>query len=184
MLWSNTFIVSFYMVSLKINKYFLTIAIKSHILMQVSCDMVNAYIQHDCKTELKKAALRATPARIAVMKLLESTDTPVDVQTVLDYLEKKDIKTDPATVFRIMNMFTEKGLTKQISFNEGKFRYELTNRAEHHHLICELCGTVEDISDCNIPALEKEIKKKKHFLVKSHSLEFYGLCHDCQKKHN
>ena len=29
--------------------------------------------------------------------------------------------------------------------------------------------------------LEKEIKKKKHFTVKRHSLEFFGVCHQCQR---
>lgn len=138
--------------------------------------------KHDCKEELNNAHLRATPARVAIMELLESINEPVDVETIIDYLNKQKIETDPATAFRIMNILTEKGITKQISFNEGKFRYELTNQADHHHLICESCGRVEDISDCNIPALEKEIQSKKQFLVKSHSLEFFGLCASCQKK--
>jgi Fe2+ or Zn2+ uptake regulation protein len=56
------------------------------------------------------------------------------------FLEKNNIKSDPATVFRIVNMFTEKGLTKQIQLNEGKFRYELSSKEDHHHLICEKCG--------------------------------------------
>jgi len=146
--------------------------------------MTKAQIKHDCRIELNEFDLRATPARIAVMKLLETTNAPVDVNMAIKYLEKKDMKTDPATVFRIMNMFTQKGITKQISLNEGKFRYELKNREDHHHLICENCGNIEDISDCNIAGLEKEIGNKKKFLVKSHSLEFYGVCESCQKLDN
>ena len=146
--------------------------------------MVNAKIKHDCKNELNDVDLRATPARIAVMKLLEKTDEPVDITMVKEYLDNQQITTDPATVFRIMNMFTEKGITKQISFNEGKFRYELTNREDHHHLICQNCGKVEDISDCAISELEQDIQKKKRFKVVSHTLEFYGLCKNCQKQQN
>lgn len=143
--------------------------------------MINAKIQHDCKDELNEVALRATPARIALMQLLETSNKPLDVQSMIDFLEKKDIKTDPATVFRIVNMFTEKGLVKPIQLNEGKFRYELTTREPHHHLVCEKCGNIEDISNCNIAALEKEIEKKKHFKVTSHSLEFFGICQSCQR---
>lgn len=143
--------------------------------------MTTAKVIHDCKEELNEAELRATPARIAVMKLLENTDAPVDVSMIIDYLDKQHIKTDPATAFRIVNMFLEKGLIKQISFNEGKFRYELAAKEEHHHLICDNCGRIEDISDCAIPELEKDIKKKKGFLVKRHALEFFGLCSNCQK---
>jgi Fur family transcriptional regulator, ferric uptake regulator len=146
--------------------------------------MVKAKITHDCKTELNEVALRATPARMKLMHLLEKSDKPLDVQTMIDYLKEKDIQTDPATVFRIVNMFTEKGLIKPIQLNEGKFRYELSSKADHHHLVCTGCGQIQDISDCNIEVLESHIEKKKHFKVTSHVLEFYGLCADCQKKEN
>lgn len=136
---------------------------------------------HDCKTELNEANLRATPARLALMELLETTDKPLDVQTMIAFLEHRSIKADPATVFRIVNMFTEKGIVKPIQLHEGKFRYELSNKADHHHLVCEKCGEIEDISDCNIDALEKEIERKKHFKVTSHSLEFFGICQSCQR---
>ncbi len=143
--------------------------------------MTTAKIKHDCKIELNDVDLRATPARIAVMKLLERTAMPVDINTIKEHLDKETISIDAATVFRIMNMFTRKGITRQISFNEGKFRYELASREDHHHLICQNCGRVEDFSDCAIPDLEKDIQKKKKFLVKNHSLEFFGLCFNCQK---
>ncbi len=141
--------------------------------------MIN--LNHDCKTELNEVDLRATPARIALMSFFEKAEKPLDVKEMTEYLEKKDIKTDPATVFRIVNMFSEKGLIKPIQLNEGKFRYELKAKADHHHLVCKKCGNIEDISDCNIKALEKEIKKRKNFKVTSHSLEFFGICIDCQK---
>lgn len=141
-------------------------------------------IKHDCKIELNEASLRATPSRIAVMKFLENTTTPVDVQKIKEYLAKQNIPTDAATVFRIMNIFTQKSITRQISFNEGKFRYELASREDHHHLICKNCDKVEDFSDCAIPALEKDILKEKGFQVTSHALEFYGLCESCKDKQN
>ena len=137
--------------------------------------------QHDCTSELHEAELKATPARLAVLELLEKTETPIDVATITDYLKKNEIKADQATVFRIINMFTQKGLTKQIQLNEGKFRYELTSKPDHHHLICQKCGTIEDISDCAVGDLEKDIEKKKNFKIVSHSLEFYGMCKDCQQ---
>lgn len=143
--------------------------------------MAYSKIQHDCKTELNEVELRATPARIALLQLLETSDKPLDVQSMIEFLEKKDIATDPATVFRIVNMFTEKGLVKPIQLHEGKFRYELKNKADHHHLVCEKCGDIQDISDCSIDALEIDIEKKKQFKVTSHSLEFFGVCESCQR---
>jgi len=136
---------------------------------------------HNCKIELRQADLKATPTRLAVLSLLEKTNRPVDVGSIIDYLKENSIKADPATVFRIVNLFTEKGLTRQIHLNEGKFRYEPSSKEDHHHLICNTCGSIEDISDCSIDVLVKEINKKKKFLVKNHSLEFFGVCKQCQR---
>jgi len=136
---------------------------------------------HDCKSELKNVNLKVTPARLGVLQVLEKSTKPVDIATVTQYLDKKQIKVDQATVFRIINMFTEKGLVVPVQFNEGKFRYEYGPTADHHHFICEHCGTIEDISDCHIDELEKEISQKKKLLIKRHSLEFFGLCPNCQK---
>ncbi len=137
--------------------------------------------KHDCKSELNDAQLRATPARIALMELFENSLEPLDVQTMIDYLQKRNITADNATVFRIVNAFTQKGLTRQIQLHENKFRYELAARGEHHHLICNVCGKIEDISDCKIEDFQDEISKKKKFVIKSHALEFYGTCNNCQK---
>lgn len=142
--------------------------------------MTMAEVQHDYKKELNKASLKATSVRLAVLEFLENTDKPIDVATIISYLNQKNIKADPATVFRIMGIFNTRGLVRQIQLNEGKSRYEVSSKPDHHHLICQLCGNIEDISDCSIVKLEKEIIKKKQFFVKSHSLEFFGVCGQCQ----
>jgi len=136
---------------------------------------------HNCKIELKNADLKITPARLGVLAALENSDIPLDVHDIISYLENQHISVDKVTVFRIINSLTEKGLATPIQFNEGKMRYEHTDRADHHHFVCTECDTIEDISDCNIDELQKNIQKKKGLLIKRHSLEFFGLCQNCQK---
>lgn len=136
-------------------------------------------IKHDCKEELRGLDLKATPIRLGILRLLETADNPVDVATIIAYLREHNIDVDPATVFRSINQFHEKGLVKEIHLNESKLRYELASQPEHHHLVCEKCGRIESIADCDIQKLEEEINKKKKFMVKKHSLEFFGLCEKC-----
>lgn len=136
---------------------------------------------HDCRSELQNVALKATPARLATLKILETTDRPLDVATIKSRLQKNGTVIDPATIFRMMNAFSEKGLVREVNLQESKLRYEPTTRADHHHLVCEECGAIEDITDCNIGVLEKEIQEKKEFTVNHHSLEFFGLCKNCQQ---
>lgn len=128
---------------------------------------------------LDKHDLKSTQARICVLELLENEQSPTDAQFLIDTIQKK-LKVDKVTIFRILNLLTQHGILRRLEFGEGKSRYELATE-DHHHLICQTCGAIEDISDCNIEALEKEIKNKKNFLVKLHTLEFYGTCKNCQK---
>lgn len=136
-------------------------------------------VQHSCESELQEAQLKVTPARIAAIKLFEKHHKPLDAQHIINHLQK-DLGVDRVTVFRMLNAFTERGLVRKLEFGEGKSRYEL-NTGEHHHLICRNCGSIEDIVDCDIASLEKEIMIKKHFLVEKHALEFFGLCETCQQ---
>lgn len=142
--------------------------------------MEKTRIKHDCSEELREHELKATRTRLAVLKLLERANHPVDVATIIDYLDKSNIKADPVTAFRIVNQFTDKGLIKKIQLHEGKFRYEHSAKADHHHFVCERCGAIEDISDCNIDVLEHHVQQKKGLLIKRHSLEFFGICKQCQ----
>lgn len=136
--------------------------------------------KHNCKDELRKLEIKATPARIAVMGFLELTTMPADVNTIINFLTENKINVDPATVFRMMNLFVKKGIIHQVQFQEGKMRYELSAKEDHHHLICQKCDSIEDISDDFMKDFEKKINKDKGFLVKSHSLEFFGVCKNCQ----
>lgn len=136
-------------------------------------------INSDFSKILTSHELRITSSRVLLLKLIEHEKTPVDSQFIIEKL-KNELSIDKVTVFRILNILTDHGILRKLEFGESKARYELNNE-DHHHLICQDCGKIEDISDCNIGALEKEINKKKKFLVKLHTLEFYGLCEDCQK---
>jgi Fur family ferric uptake transcriptional regulator len=143
--------------------------------------MFNLIKKHNCKDELREVSLKATPARIAVLQFLENVNQPVDANMILDYLRQKDVDVDPATIFRMMNIFHKKGITQQIQLQEGKARYELSNRSHHHHLVCTNCGKIEEVEGDFLKKMEKDVFKSKKFKVQSHSLEFFGLCSNCQQ---
>ncbi len=129
---------------------------------------------------LTKNGLKVTAARMAVLETLKKADKPVDSQYLIDELSET-LGVDRVTIFRIVNALTEKDIIRKLEFREGKSRYEL-NTKDHHHIICEKCGKIEDVLGCGVKELEEEIGKKTGYIVKRHSLEFYGLCSDCQNK--
>lgn len=129
---------------------------------------------------LKQHGIKNTTARSEIISILDKQSKPLDVVAIIDLLRSNSFSTDQATVYRILNTFYKKGIVSRIELGEGKYRYEL-QKDDHHHLICTNCGSIADIEDKFMNKFEKEIKEKKGFLVKSHSLEFFGLCKNCQK---
>ena len=123
---------------------------------------------------------KKTPARLAISKFLAGSNTPVDVEQIIQHLRSQKLETNKVTVYRILDFLLKNQVIDRVEFGEGKYRYEL-KKNHHHHLICTNCGRVQDVEANVVEKLEKEIQKNKNFKVQSHSLEFFGLCKDCQK---
>ncbi|MDO8269358.1 MAG: Fur family transcriptional regulator [Candidatus Levybacteria bacterium] len=128
---------------------------------------------------IRSKGLRVTPARIAVLSVLEDSEHPLDITGIISKVIKLKVDADQATIYRIIENFIDKDLVKRLQFREKKFYYE-AKRYDHHHAICEKCGKIDDISNCSIDRVEREIERTKGFKVKSHSLEYFGTCKSCQ----
>ena len=93
------------------------------------------------KEALRSAGLRATAARIAVMRLLAEVAKPQSHAEVVDALS--DVGFDQSTLFRCLNELAEAGLVARFDLGDQLRRFELANRegvAEHAHFMCVDCG--------------------------------------------
>lgn len=124
--------------------------------------------------KLRQAGLRATPARIEVLKILTTNAVPLDVQAILRRLHRT--APDQATIYRILTSFVKAELARPVTVRPSVVSFEATDRPHHHHLICEKCGYVEDVSNCcDAP----KPTPKSFQAVTSHQLEFMGICTKC-----
>lgn len=118
---------------------------------------------------------RPTKARSAIFEMLSHAKYPVSADEI-----QKQVAADPVTVYRILDLFVNKQIAKRLEMGEGKFRYELANRAHHHHAICTNCGAMQDVDHITETDLDTVAAKKTKYTITSHALEFFGLCPRCQ----
>jgi Fur family ferric uptake transcriptional regulator len=88
-----------------------------------------------------------------------------------------------ATVYRAMHLLVTMDMVKRFDFGDGTARFELVGEGEdghHHHLICRQCSNVVEIDECFPSALEKKIARQNGFARLTHTLEFFGVCPECQ----
>lgn len=132
----------------------------------------------DVLKKLKGSGYRLTKARQEVLKTL--TEKPQTVQEMYEILKKAHVEIDIASIYRTLEIFVEMGVVYAIDLGGDSKKYELVDKSHHHHhLVCNNCGTIEDIS-INEDYLSREVKKSTQFAVDHHHLEFFGLCTSCQ----
>jgi Fur family ferric uptake transcriptional regulator len=123
--------------------------------------------------------MKNTAGRRAVLAYISAATSPVSVDQIQHAKEIRSLKLDQATVYRIVNALSEKGILRSVNFQENKSRYELASHEHHHHVVCTNCGTVKDVEDCIKSDAQKRIEKETGFKITSHALEFFGLCPAC-----
>jgi len=140
------------------------------------------------KEDLKKKGYKLTPQRRAIVDtIIQSEGKHLTAEEIYDEVKKICPEIGLATVYRTIQLFEQIGLVSKLQLNDGCSRYEIVHSDErhmHHHLICNICNAVIEVEDDLLEQLEDKIKKQYKFKILDHSVKFYGICEECQKKMN
>jgi Fur family ferric uptake transcriptional regulator len=127
--------------------------------------------------------MRSTLVHNAILEVFSKNKKPLTPLEVLNFLDKNGIRVNKTTIYRQIENLLSAEILKEINFSDRSKRYELPDKhGHHHHLVCMKCGKVEDVSfDEDIKKQEKMVWKRNRFKVLNHSLEYFGLCKNCNK---
>ncbi len=136
----------------------------------------------ELRTAIRSRALRATPARIAVLRLLRRSQVALSHDDVVRRLGQHIY--DRATLYRSLNQLAGSGLVRRIDLGDRTWRFLSIDdagepgRALHADFICNACGTVERVADLQITAPHPDAPKA----IASRQVEvrMYGTCDDCR----
>ncbi|MEJ2621119.1 MAG: ferric iron uptake transcriptional regulator [Candidatus Thiodiazotropha sp.] len=129
--------------------------------------------------DIRKAGLKVTLPRVKILELLEGSDQRhVSAEDVYKMLLEKGEEIGLATVYRVLTQFESAGLVTRHNFEGGHAVFELESGNHHDHLVCVVCGKVEEFVDRTIENRQKEIAKKHGFDIVDHSLIIYGHCNN------
>ena len=123
--------------------------------------------------------MRTTKAKEAVIHIFQAYPEPLSLSDLYRYVTVSLPKTAYSTVFRIVLKLEQEGRIVRIDWRERGSRYEWADLPHHHHVICQICGTVIDIKDNDLNFDEAKISKATGFLIKYHSIELEGICKAC-----
>jgi Fur family ferric uptake transcriptional regulator len=133
--------------------------------------------------KLKEKECKLTPQRRATLNvLIENQSKHLSTEEIYDLVKDKFPDIGLATIYRTLQLFDDFDIIKKLNFNDGCYRYELSEdqRHQHHHLLCLKCGNVYEFDDDLLDELEHKIHKNSAFAVTDHMVKFFGYCKECQ----
>jgi Fur family peroxide stress response transcriptional regulator len=125
--------------------------------------------------DLKRAGLKLTPQRIAIVRELEGDQTHPTAQELYERLRPSFPTMSFATVYNTLDALAKNGLIRSIRVGTttSAVRFD-PNTEAHHHAVCDACGVIIDL-----PAAEPPPKKAHGFSVRSEERTYRGSCSRC-----
>ncbi|MEN6349196.1 MAG: Fur family transcriptional regulator [Syntrophomonas sp.] len=133
------------------------------------------------RKRLEESNYRLTQQRKAVLDVMkENRGKHLSAEEVLAEARKKAPNLGIATVYRALDKLSSFDVLYKTAFDEGKYRYELSEdeNHHHHHVICLSCSQIIEIEEDLLYQLEKHLEAKG-FEVLDHQLIIYGRCPQC-----
>jgi Fur family ferric uptake transcriptional regulator len=145
--------------------------------------MTTSGLQH---TEyLHRFGIKSTRQRNAVLDVLIAHDGIQTAGELYQAVVRTGELVNFSTVYRILELFQEKGLVEKSTFpGSSQCVFSLRKAGHSHHLICLGCKKTITISKCPLAMFEQGVAEDTGFTIVGHDLELYGYCPECQKKRN
>ena len=134
-------------------------------------------------SELKASGLKATLPRLKILEIFQNSEVRhLSAEDVYKILLIENLDVGLATVYRVLTQFEQAGLLQRNHFETGKAVFELNEGSHHDHLVCLVCGLVEEFYDEEIEIRQKAVAAERGFEIADHALALYGHCRNCVKK--
>ncbi|MDB5103474.1 MAG: transcriptional repressor [Fibrobacteres bacterium] len=120
-----------------------------------------------------------TPHRIAVLELVRAGEDHPTAREVFERSARQSPRLSFATVYNALKYLTDAKLLRTIRVGDDAVRYDAVMEP-HQHLVCRVCGRIDDAVGVREPILPEGRTGQKGFLVESISVQFLGICAECR----
>ena len=135
-------------------------------------------IDADLVERLRARGQRVTSQRLVINRMLRSRDQHVTAEEVLGAVPQTLPGTSLPTVYATLELFEQLGIVRRVNSGGGAVLFD-SRTGDHHHLICRVCGAVQDLDhDVDLSGL-LDAARTAGFAPDRASLVVDGVCTDC-----
>lgn len=120
-----------------------------------------------------------TRSQERIFDLLKSLNRAISAQDIYVELRNRNQNVGLATVYRALEALKLEGVVQVRTLASGESLYSSVQQ-DKHHLTCLQCGKSIPIHQCPVHELETQLHQSHKFKIFYHTLEFFGLCKQCQ----
>ncbi len=126
----------------------------------------------------RSRGLPMSPKRRAIIRVLtEMTDHP-DCREIHARAAALQPGLSIATVYRTLAFFEGVGALRRSDFGDGRSRYEMADKARHHHIIDTSTGQVLEFSSEHLEDLLTRLADEMGYNLVDYRLDLYGNARD------
>lgn len=132
---------------------------------------------------LRAAGHRLTPQRLAVLRALVGSASHPCVEQIHAAVVAEQPGAGLATVYNTLDLLQSLGEVMALDLGEGRKRYDARRPRPHAHLVCAMCGRIEDVErleDFDLASLPERVAHCTGYQVLEHRFDLRGLCPVCQ----
>jgi Fe2+ or Zn2+ uptake regulation protein len=127
---------------------------------------------------LRARGLRVTMPRLLVHRLVRRAGRHVTPEQVHAELVGAHPGLSPATIYGTLDLLEELGFVRRVSTPRGTALYD-PRTDEHHHVICRVCGRVQDV-DASVDVRDaRRAAVALGFAVEHGQVALTGVCSAC-----
>lgn len=123
-----------------------------------------------------------TANRRAVVDALAAAGAPITLPDLL----AADASLAQSSAYRSLSVLVDAGIVRRLVHVGDHALFELDEHLteHHHHLICESCGTVVDVTlpdpvEAQMDRTFDQVSAAAGFTPRHHTVDIYGTCADC-----
>jgi Fe2+ or Zn2+ uptake regulation protein len=135
-------------------------------------------VSSELETVLHDRGMRVTSQRVIVHRALRELDRHVTADELLDAVSERLPSVSLPTIYATLDLLEELGMVRRVQ-RAGTTLFD-PRTDSHHHLICTLCGSIEDL-DSNLQTKELERAASRHgFSPERIEAVVHGRCARCR----
>lgn len=123
--------------------------------------------------------LRLTDQRALVVRSVAEKDGAFTAEALVDELRPRGV--GRATVYRALELLEKQGMLTRVHLDTCH-GYTVCDEGHHHHLVCSGCNAVFSVDATGVESEIRRLAAALKFRVDTHTLEFSGLCENCQAR--